>query len=87
MPVCISCLPGRISKQPQATRIGQTADVASYPDLRDFVARLDREHELRRIKAEVDPHLEVSEIVERVVRAGGPALLFENVRGPPCRWR
>ena len=55
--------------------------MASYPDLRDFVARLDRAHELRRVKTLVDPHLEVSEIVQRVVAAKGPALLFENVRG------
>ncbi len=55
--------------------------MAGYPDLRDFIARLERSKELRRVKALVDPHLEVSEIVQRVVRRGGPALLFENVRG------
>jgi 4-hydroxy-3-polyprenylbenzoate decarboxylase len=50
-------------------------------DLRDWIALLEREGELVRVGAEVDPHLEVTEIVERTVKAGGPALLFENPRG------
>src|ERR671935_111708 len=49
-------------------------------DLRDWIARLEREGELQRIAAEVDPHLEITEINDRVVKAGGPALLFENVK-------
>jgi len=49
-----------------------------YGDLRDFLARLERDGELRRVGVPVDPHLEVSEIVQRVVRAAGPALLFER---------
>src|SRR5205809_8005143 len=49
-------------------------------DLRDWMALLEREGELTRISAEVDPHLEITEIVDRVVKAGGPALLFENPR-------
>jgi 4-hydroxy-3-polyprenylbenzoate decarboxylase len=53
----------------------------SYDDLRDFLARLEKDGELRRVRAPVDPHLEVTEIVTRVVRARGPALLFEHVRG------
>jgi 4-hydroxy-3-polyprenylbenzoate decarboxylase len=53
----------------------------AYPDLRDFLARLERVGELRRVTVPVDPHLEVSEIVQRVVRAGGPALLFERPKG------
>jgi 4-hydroxy-3-polyprenylbenzoate decarboxylase len=56
---------------------GDTGPVA-YDDLRDFLARLDREGELRRVRVPVDPALEVTEIVQRVVRAGGPALLFEK---------
>jgi 4-hydroxy-3-polyprenylbenzoate decarboxylase len=56
---------------------GDTGRVA-YDDLRDFLARLDREGELRRVRVPVDPMLEVTEIVQRVVRAGGPALLFEK---------
>jgi len=50
-------------------------------DLREWIALLEREGELVRISAEVDPHLEVTEIVDRVVRAGGPALLFERPKG------
>ena len=49
-------------------------------DLREWIALLEREGELRRIGTEVDPNLEVTEIVDRTVKAGGPALLFENPR-------
>lgn len=52
-----------------------------YRDLRDFITRLEAMGELRRITAEVDPHLEMTEICDRVLRAEGPALLFENVKG------
>src|SRR3954467_11555778 len=50
-------------------------------DLRDWISLLEREGELVRISAEVDPRLEVTEIVDRVVKSGGPALLFEHPRG------
>ena len=50
-------------------------------DLRAWIALLEREGELDRISAEVDPHLEITEINDRTVKAGGPALLFENVKG------
>ncbi len=50
-------------------------------DLREWIALLEREGELVRVGAEVDPHLEVTEIVDRVVRAGGPAILFERPKG------
>src|ERR671919_1639611 len=50
-------------------------------DLRDWIALLEREGELVRVDAEVDPDLEVTEIVDRTVKAGGPALLFTNPRG------
>ncbi len=53
----------------------------AYDDLRSFLRALERDGDLKRIKAEVDPYLEVGEIVDRVNKAGGPALLFENVRG------
>src|SRR5689334_2313162 len=49
-----------------------------YEDLKGFLAALDRAGELRRVSAPVDPMLEISEIVTRTVRAGGPALLFEK---------
>src|SRR5262249_28559962 len=55
--------------------------VASPGDLRAWIALLEREGELVRVAAEVDPDLEITEINDRVVKAGGPALLFENVRG------
>src|SRR5690242_7818606 len=47
-------------------------------DLRDWIALLEREGELVRVEAEVDPYLEITEITDRVVKSGGPALLFEN---------
>jgi 4-hydroxy-3-polyprenylbenzoate decarboxylase len=50
-------------------------------DLREWLALLEGEGELVRVQAEVDPHLEVTEIVDRVVKQGGPALLFERVKG------
>ena len=53
----------------------------AYDDLRSFLRALEREGDLKRIKAEVDPYLEVGEIVDRVQKSGGPALLFENVKG------
>ena len=52
-----------------------------YRDLREFVAGLETRGELRRIAAPVDPKLEMTEICDRVLRAGGPALLFEAPRG------
>jgi 4-hydroxy-3-polyprenylbenzoate decarboxylase len=50
-------------------------------DLREWIALLEREGELVRVSAEVDPDLEITEIVDRTVRAGGPALLFERPKG------
>src|SRR3972149_6057357 len=52
-----------------------------YKDLRDFIAKLETEGELKRISVEVDPYLEMTEICDRTLRAGGPALLFENPKG------
>jgi 4-hydroxy-3-polyprenylbenzoate decarboxylase len=53
----------------------------NYRDLRDFLAELEKRGELKRIATEVDPHLEITEISDRVLRAGGPALLFERPKG------
>jgi 4-hydroxy-3-polyprenylbenzoate decarboxylase len=50
----------------------------AFSDLQDFLLALDRDGDLARIKAPVDPHLEVTGIVQRVLRERGPALLFEN---------
>jgi 4-hydroxy-3-polyprenylbenzoate decarboxylase len=66
----------------------------AYHDLRDWIAQLDRAGELRRIREEVDPILEIAEITDRASKAGrkgglqgyapgGPALLFERVKGYP----
>ncbi len=52
-----------------------------YHDLRDFIQQLEKMGELKRISVEVDPYLEMTEIADRVLRAGGPALLFENPKG------
>jgi 4-hydroxy-3-polyprenylbenzoate decarboxylase len=52
-----------------------------YKDLRDFISKLEAEGELKRIGIEVDPVLEITEICDRTLRAGGPALLFEKVKG------
>src|SRR2546425_3240422 len=57
--------------------------MAPPADLRAWIALLEREGELVRVAAEVDPYLELTEITDRVVKAGGPALLFENVKGSP----
>ena len=53
----------------------------SYADLREFLAQLEARGELRRISVEVDPRLEMTEISDRVLRAAGPALLFERPKG------
>ena len=53
----------------------------AYRDLRDFLKKLEKEGELERISAEVDPVLEITEVSDRVMKAGGPALLFEHPRG------
>ncbi len=62
----------------------------AYSDLRSWINELDRAGELKRIRVEVDPILEMAEIADRSVksgrgtdRAGGPALLFEKVKGHP----
>jgi len=62
--------------------------LVAYADLREFVKRLEKEGELKRIRAEVDPVLEIAEVTQRVARAAGrpansvgPALLFEKPKG------
>jgi 4-hydroxy-3-polyprenylbenzoate decarboxylase len=52
-----------------------------YKDLRDFLSQLEARGELKRVAAEVDPRLEMTEICDRVLKAQGPALLFEKPRG------
>ncbi len=52
-----------------------------YKDLREFIAQLQAQGELKRISVEVDPYLEITEICDRTLKAGGPALLFDKVKG------
>lgn len=53
----------------------------SFKDLREFISLLEQEGELKRITAAIDPNLEITEIADRCLRNGGPALLFENPKG------
>jgi 4-hydroxy-3-polyprenylbenzoate decarboxylase len=53
----------------------------AYRDLRDFLKKLERKDELKRISAEIDPVLETTEISDRAVKSGGPALYFERPKG------
>ncbi len=52
-----------------------------YKDLRDFITQLEQLGELKRIRLEIDPYLEMTEVCDRILRSGGPALLFENPKG------
>jgi 4-hydroxy-3-polyprenylbenzoate decarboxylase len=52
-----------------------------YKDLRDFIRQLEEKGELKRVKQEIDPNLEMTEICDRTLRAEGPAILFENPKG------
>ncbi len=52
-----------------------------YHDLRDFIAQLESIGELKRIAVPIDTRLEMTEICDRVLRAGGPAILFEQPKG------
>ena len=56
-----------------------------YTDLRSFIADLERQGQLVRVRAEVDPNQEITVIQHRVIAAGGPALLFERVKGSAFR--
>ncbi|MDD5474205.1 MAG: menaquinone biosynthesis decarboxylase [Candidatus Methanoperedens sp.] len=53
----------------------------AYKDLREFIEILEKKKLLKRIKTQVSAELEITEILDRVVKRGGPALLFENVKG------
>ena len=52
-----------------------------YKDLRDFITQLETMGELKRIQTEIDPALEMTEICDRILKAQGPAVLFENPKG------
>ena len=53
----------------------------SFKDLREFLDHLDKHGQLKRITHPIDPHYEMTEISDRTLRAGGPALLFEHPIG------
>ena len=53
----------------------------AYADLNTFIRKLEEMGELVRIREPLDPYLEISEVTDRVCKAGGPALLFESVKG------
>ena len=53
----------------------------AYSDLRQFIQALEKNGELKRVSAEVDPILEITEVADRAVKSGGPALLFEKPKG------
>src|ERR1051325_7443626 len=57
----------------------------AYRDLRHFIEVLEQQGELKRIQEPVSPYLEITEVADRVMKTEGPALLFENVVGPPHR--
>jgi len=52
-----------------------------YSDLRDFISQLKQMEQLKSISCPVSPHLEITEVCDRTLRAGGPALLFEHPTG------
>ncbi|UCE89438.1 MAG: UbiD family decarboxylase, partial [Pseudomonadota bacterium] len=52
-----------------------------YKDLRDFIAQLEQQGQLVRVTQQVNPCLEMTEICDRTLRTGGPAILFENPTG------
>ncbi|HLB16464.1 MAG TPA: 4-hydroxy-3-polyprenylbenzoate decarboxylase [Burkholderiales bacterium] len=52
-----------------------------YRDLRDFIGQLEKLGELKRVAVEIDPRLEMTEVCDRVLKAGGPAVLFEKPKG------
>jgi len=60
---------------------GEALQSMKYRDLRDFLSKLESEGELKRISVEVDPYLEMTEVCDRTLRRGGPALLFERPKG------
>lgn len=57
----------------------------AYRDFREFLDALEKAGELKRITEPISPYLEITEIADRMMKSGGPALLFENVVGPPHR--
>src|SRR6266496_74686 len=63
---------------PNAIKLWADTDGVGFADLQDFLVALERDGDLARIRVPVDPHLEVTGIVQRASREQGPALVFEN---------
>src|SRR6266536_4016083 len=63
---------------PNAIKLWADTDGVGFADLQDFLVALERDGDLARIRVPVDPHLEVTGIVQRALREQGPALVFEN---------
>ena len=93
--MCSPVLPVvKISAGAIYNRLSITGGLLAYDDLRDWIKALDRAGELKRIRTEADPILEITEIADRVSKSratekdeqatvGGKALLFESVKGYP----
>jgi len=79
--VCILERAKRLSANIASFGPASVSSDMSYRDLRDFVAQLERDGELRRVAARVDPRLEMTALCDRVLKDSGPALLFENPAG------
>ena len=62
-------------------RLSDLLSTVRYNDLREFIALLETQGELKRVAVEVSPYLEMTEICDRVLKRGGPAILFEKPRG------
>lgn len=58
----------------------------AYRDLRHFIETLEQKGEIKRIEEPISPYLEITEVADRVMKSGGPGLIFENVVGPPHRF-
>src|SRR5580765_1537411 len=69
------------SHERRAPHMGKEAGTMSFVDMREWIARLDKEGELRRITAEVSWDRELGAIARRVLEKKGPALLFERIKG------
>ena len=74
-------LRAKVIAAPLACERWRDGGSVAYRDLRDFLRKLEKEGELKRISAEVDPVLEITELTDRAVKSGGPALFFEKPRG------
>src|ERR1700683_2659764 len=66
----------RVPSRSERARATDAGGEVAYRDLREFVRALEKKDQLEKISAEVDPVLEITEITDRVVKGGGPGVLF-----------